>query len=53
MLLLQNVAKHEETGEITPRPKQPLSDEEVIYERHFRIVCGCANVVILALHSKR
>ncbi|KAI7877836.1 ARM repeat-containing protein [Lichtheimia hyalospora FSU 10163] len=23
-----NVAKHEETGEITPRPKQPLSDEE-------------------------
>lgn len=30
MLLFQNVAKHEETGEITPRPKQPLSEEEVI-----------------------
>ncbi|KAI9312969.1 armadillo-type protein [Dichotomocladium elegans] len=25
-----NVAKHEETGEVTPRPKQPLSKEEVI-----------------------
>lgn len=36
---IQNVHKHEETGEITPKPKQPLTAEEVFHALSEGLCC--------------